>query len=148
MSKTNMHVGYSFLRSVRDTDVHLKPQLHCWNVMFPGFWCITPIPTPSLHGALLCSISKFLLFIKISVILYYGPYLIFKILVFIHYIPNSFRFLHSFQLPSTFLFSQFYSSLVSLQKRAGPTGISTKHSIKSYNKTRCNPSYQGWTKAT
>ena len=35
-------------------------------------------------------------------------------------------------------------SLLSVQKRTGFFQMSTEHCIKSYNKTRHKPSYQGW----
>lgn len=34
----------------------------------------------------------------------------------------------------------------SLQKRAGPPGVSTEHNLTSYNKMRRTLSHQGWTK--
>ena len=55
-----------------------------------------------------------------------------------------------FSLPSsqplTFPLPQIHRSSIFLQKRAGLSGISTKHSIIRYNKSRHKPSHQGWTR--
>lgn len=46
--------------------------------------------------------------------------------------------------PSTSPLPEIHSSSVTLQKRTGFPGISTKHDITSYNKTGHKFSYQNW----
>jgi len=74
------------------------------------------------------------LFLSFSLFLFFSHTL--------HPSHRSFSF-HTSQFP-TLSFPQIYLSFFSLQKRAGLSRLSTKHSITTYNMSRHRPSRQGW----